>query len=245
MEIFDIYIEQLRNLGKIRDNDLPKMRYFLKEVCNHYLGMFFFAKPWILNKYKGITTYKFPTDLWIIQEIVMETKPDLIIETGTMNGGTTLFYADLLDYLGGDGMVVSVDINMNGNMPQHKRIKYIKGDSTCEDVVKQVYEEVKEDRGVMVDLDSNHYKDHVLKELNLYSKFVTVGNYLIVEDTIIGGHPVDVYENDGETLISQGPYEAVMEFFKTNKNNNNFVIDKSKERFNLTTNINGFLKRIS
>jgi cephalosporin hydroxylase len=239
--LVDSWIDELEKSKEIQTSEKPKLKFYLKEISDEYLKMFYGAKPWTLNKYKGITTYKFPTDLWIFQEIIVETRPDLIIETGSMDGGTTLFYADLLDYLG-DGMVISIDIKMNGNMPQHKRIKYIEGDSTSDEVVKQVYEEVREDRGVMVDLDSNHYKNHVLNELNLYGKFVSLGNYLIVEDTIIGGHPIDIYEKDGKTFISYGPYEAVSEFLKYNKN---FQVDKDRERFGLTSNVDGYLKRVS
>ena len=75
---------------------------------------------------------------------------------------------------------------------------------------------------VMVDLDSDHSKEHVLKELRLYAPLVT--EYLIVEDT-----------------NTSGPREAVDEFLK---DNTQFIQDKSKEKFLLTFNPSGWLRRI-
>ena len=87
---------------------------------------------------------------------------------------------------------------------------------------------------VMVILDSDHHKEHVLNELRIYGKFVTKESYIIVEDTNINGHPV--YPDFGP-----GPMEAVEEFLRENKN---FVIDKTREKFYLTFNPRGYLKKI-
>lgn len=85
----------------------------------------------------------------------------------------------------------------------------------------------------MVILDSDHHKNHVLQELNIYSKLIAKDNYIIVEDTNLSGHP--------NHTDFEGPMEAIEEFLKTNKN---FSIDESKHKFYLSFNINGYLKRI-
>ena len=86
----------------------------------------------------------------------------------------------------------------------------------------------------MVILDSDHSKEHVLKELEIYSKFVSRGSYLIVEDTIVTGFPVI-------GMFEDGPLEAIMWFLKENKD---FIIDRKCEKLYSTFDRCGFLMRI-
>jgi cephalosporin hydroxylase len=132
-----------------------------------------------------------------------------------------------------NGKVITIDIEDIKDKPQHKRIKYLLGSSTSKEIVEKIRSLVGNDGKVMVILDSDHSKQHVINELRIYSKFVTKGSYLIVEDTNINGHPV--FSNFGP-----GPMEAVDEFLKENKD---FVVDKTKEKLYLTFNPNGYLKR--
>jgi cephalosporin hydroxylase len=90
----------------------------------------------------------------------------------------------------------------------------------------------------MVTLDSEHTKEHVLKELELYSILVPVNSYLVVQDTHLNGHPVP-WPRLQET---GGPMEAVKESLKTHKN---FEVDRSREKYLVTQNPLGFLKRVS
>jgi cephalosporin hydroxylase len=86
----------------------------------------------------------------------------------------------------------------------------------------------------MVILDSDHSQSHVEKELKLFAPLVTLNSYLIVEDTNINGHPA--YPSFGP-----GPYEAVETFLRTN---DNFEVDSSREKFLMTFNPKGYLKRV-
>ena len=92
----------------------------------------------------------------------------------------------------------------------------------------------KTDRKVMVILDDDHSEKHVLNEIEIYGKLVTVGNYLIVEDTAMAGHP-------SYSELPSGPMEAVQNYLQTHKD---FEIDLSCEKFLMTFNPNGFLKKI-
>jgi cephalosporin hydroxylase len=179
----------------------------------------------------GVPCEKCPLDMWIYQEILHEVRPDLIIETGTRHGGSALFLAHMLDLLG-KGRIVTIDVEALPR-PHHPRITYITGSSDDPDVVAGALPTAA-DVVCLVILDSDHSKQHVLRELELLAPVVSVGSYLIVEDTNINGHPTF-------PEFGPGPYEAVEEFLQ---NNNNFIVDDAREKFLMTFNPRGFLKRI-
>lgn len=186
---------------------------------------------WSDTHYMGVRLLKCPTDLWAYQEIVFETRPELIVEAGTAYGGSALYFAHLYDRLG-VGRVLSVDIDPKPDLPRHERIAYLTGSSTSAEVVERVQREA-EGKRTMVVLDSDHSAAHVLKEMRLYSPLVSPGCYLIVEDTNINGHP-SLPEH------GPGPLEAVREFLKSDRH---FEIDRSREKFLLTFNPSGYLRR--
>lgn len=206
-----------------------------EQIVNEFHKIYYNNKDrtWLNTFWLGIPTQKYPSDLWIYQEIIFETKPDIIIECGTLYGGSALFMASICDLLN-RGRVITIDIENYHNRPVHQRITYLIGSSTSDKIVGEIRRLIRGDEKIMVVLDSDHHKEHVLNELRIYSQFVTVGNYLIVEDTNINGHPV-------LPSFGPGPQEAVEEFLKEN---DNFVVDRSKEKFYLTANPNGFLLRI-
>ena len=181
----------------------------------------------------GVVCEKCPLDLWIYQEILGELHPDLIVETGTRFGGSALFLAHMLDILG-RGHIVTIDIDDTIRRPQHRRITYVHGSSGDGNVVEPA---IAPHLGgtTLVILDSDHSKAHVKKEMTLLARHVTLGSYLIVEDSNINGHPA-------APGWGEGPWEAVDEFQKTH---HEFLIDRSREKFLLTFNPRGFLKRIA
>ena len=180
----------------------------------------------------GVQTQKCPLDLWIYQEIIFEVKPDVIIECGTYKGGTSLYLASICEMLE-HGEVITIDKNRVSQCCHARMIK-LHGSSISEEVVADVNKLLVGKDRVMVILDSSHVKSHVMKELEIYSQYVSVGSYIIVEDTIVNGHPV-------WTDFGDGPMEAVGEFLKKD---NRFVVDHSREKFYLTFNRNGYLKRV-
>lgn len=190
-------------------------------------------KTWRNTWWLGIRANKCPLDLWVYQEILFELKPDIIVECGTADGGSALFLASICDLLN-KGKIISIDIEKKKNRPKHKRITYLLGSSTSQVIEDKVQGFIRSSDGVMVILDSDHDKEHVFNELKIYSEFVTKGSYIIVEDTNINGHPV-------KPDFGPGPMEAVEEFLEKNKD---FIIDKSREKFYLTFNPNGFLKKL-
>ncbi len=211
---------------------------FWRRLAGNGFARLFYGRPeapgpWHQCTWLGVPTLKCPLDLWIYQEIVYSSRPGLIVECGTAYGGSALFLAGVCELLG-HGCVVSVDIRPYAARPQHPRIRYLLGDSTSPDVLKVVRELAANASSVMVLLDSDHRRDHVLKELRLYGPMVSVGHYLIVEDTNINGHPV--LEDFGP-----GPMEAVQAFLQEE---DRFIADPDMERFGLTFNPKGYLKRV-
>lgn len=192
-------------------------------------------KTWCNTFWFGIPTRKCPLDLWIYQEIIFELKPNIIIECGTANGGSALFLASICDLLNNNTKIITIDIEDKEGKPQHKRIKYLLGSSTSEEIVENVRQLINANDKVLVILDSNHHKEHVLSELIIYSNFVTKGSYIIVEDTNLNGHPV-------RPRFGPGPTEAIEEFSK--EKGKDFIIDSTREKFYLTFNPKGFLKKI-
>ncbi|MEN6617432.1 MAG: CmcI family methyltransferase [Syntrophorhabdus sp.] len=207
-----------------------------KDIVSRFHKLYYDAasvgKTWKNTRWLGVYTQKCPLDLWIYQEILWDTRPDLIIECGTAEGGTTLYLASMCDLIG-TGKIVSVDIDTRPKRPSHPRITYIAGSSIAPDVVSEVKKHIKKDEKVMVILDSDHSKKHVDQELRIYSDFVSRNCYLIVEDSNVNGHPV---------LIDHGPgpMEAIDEFLVKD---NRFFIDEEKEKFFMTFNPRGYLKR--
>ncbi|MDH4180125.1 MAG: cephalosporin hydroxylase family protein [Armatimonadota bacterium] len=193
--------------------------------------MYYDSQVWSGTYWLGFPTLKCPLDLWVYQEIIREVKPNLIVETGTAHGGSALFLACMCDLVG-LGKVITIDIEEKPGRPAHDRITYLLGPSTSDEIVRRVVQAIGDGDRVMVILDSDHRRDHVLAELVVYSKLVTPGSYLIVEDTNIG-HPV-------QPELVPGPREAVQEFLAANPD---FVADGAREKFHLTFNPSGYLKK--
>jgi cephalosporin hydroxylase len=195
-----------------------------------------FAKLWYPLQeiyWQGHQTLKCPMDLFMYQEILYECRPDLIIECGTWRGGSALYLAHLCDIMQ-HGMVLTIDPNRYVGFPIHPRIFYFTGSDLDAGMVDQVKTFVSGFRKIMVILDSLHTKEHVLQELEIYAPMVTPRQYLIVEDSNIHGHPV---RND----LPPGPFEAIEQWLP---DHDEFIVDKDCERFLLTHNPNGYLRRM-
>jgi len=168
-----------------------------------------------------------------MQEIIFETKPTLIVETGSACGGSALFFASIFDQVG-EGKVISIDIQKGLKpMREHPRVTFLKGVSTDEEVIRKVKIFVEEKR-VMVMLDSDHSVENVLNELRIYNRFVTLGCYLIVHDTHLGGNPIINPHSPGN------PARAVEIFLSENEQ---FEPDRQREKFYMTFLPGGWLRR--
>jgi len=194
---------------------------------------------WTDLTWMGHKILKCPLDLWIYQEIVHEVRPDFIIETGTYEGGSSIYWASLCQ-LFQSGKVISIDLSPRAQ-PKHPLVTYITADSTSQRTIEKVKELIADSINpnpvVLVNLDSLHMYDHVCKELEVYHPLVTPGSYMIVEDTNLCGHPI---EWNRQAFGDKGPWEAVDEFLRTHPE---FEVDTSREKLLMTFNPRGYLKR--
>ncbi len=197
----------------------------------------------------GRPVIQFPQDLVAMQEIIWRVRPEVIVETGVAHGGSLVFSASMLELLGGDRIVVGVDIDIRAHNrveiekhPLAKRIRMIQGSSVDDATAAQVRALVAGRKSVMVMLDSNHTHDHVLRELQIYSPLVTKDSYLVVFDTLIEDMPAGSFP-DRPWDKGNNPKTAVWEFLKTNKR---FVVDKEIEaKLLITVAPDGWLKCIA
>ncbi len=235
----------------------------LKATANGVLAdadqYYYFHQPnWL-----GEPVLNLPQDMFAIQEIMFQTRPDYVIECGVAWGGGLLFYATLLQALGGKG-VIGIDIFMPDDMKQRvmsspvakRRCVPEDGDegavgddmiklfeaSSIEDSTKSlVAEELKGSKKVLVILDSHHTHDHVLRELQLYSEFVGEGQYLICGDTIVE-YMGDEAHRDRPWGKGNNPMTALNEFLD---GNDQWAIDEDLEaKLLLTSNPRGFIQRV-
>ena len=145
-----------------------------------------------LWSWMGLPIIQMPADIMATQEVIWATKPDIIIETGVARGGSLIFMAALLKVIG-KGQVIGVDIDIRAHNresieahPVAPLITLIEGSSTAPETLARVRAAILPGASVMVVLDSDHSRDHVLEELRAYGPLVTPGQYLVVADTLLG-----------------------------------------------------------
>ena len=202
--------------------------YYDKKTCWQHLT------------FMGTRTIKYPTDLLVYADLLWTCRPTRVIETGTHAGGSALFLATMMDAIAlrnrdyhDNARVLTIDVEFK-ERPIHPRITYLHGSSLDAAHLANM-RALTQHHSTLVILDSDHSQHHVLREMLAYAPLVTKGSYLIVEDTNVNGHPV--FAGHGA-----GPMEAVREFLSLEPGKD-FTIDPYCERFLLTANPNGFLRK--
>lgn len=194
----------------------------------------------------GVPIVQLPEDIIIMQELIWKVRPDVIIECGLAHGGSALFYASLFELIG-KGFVIGIDVEIRHynriaiqNHPMSHRIRMIEGSSISGETISMVKDMVKGAAKVMVILDSNHSREHVAKELELYKDFVTPESYMVAMDgaqayvwDIPSGKPEWKHDN---------PLVAIEEFIQCNKD---FTIDEQCNRLRTTANPKGYLRKMT
>jgi cephalosporin hydroxylase len=196
----------------------------------------------------GVPIIQYPQDIIAIQEVIWRTRPKVVIETGVARGGSVVLYASLMRLLGGERKVIGIDIEIRPHNraaieshPIADMVTLIDGSSTDPETIAGVEDAAGELSPVMVVLDSNHTHDHVLRELELYRRFVTPGCYLVVFDTLIEELPEE-HSDSRPWGPGNNPATAIREFLASS-GRDFFVDEQVTDRLGITAARNGYLRR--
>lgn len=193
----------------------------------------------------GRPIIQFGSDMVMLQQLIWDEQPDIFVETGIAHGGSLIYTASLFELMG-KGKVIGIDVEIRDHNrvaieahPMFKRISMIEGSSVADTTIAELEKQLETGKKVMVMLDSNHSREHVLHEIQLYSKYIPVGSYLIVQD---GAQKwvADIPRGKAEWM-DDNPLNAIDDFLKVNSD---FVVDETYTRLGITQSPKGFLKRI-
>ena len=213
-----------------------------EEIVRRFHYCYYESNVWRNTYWHSTPVLKCPFDLWIYQEIVATVRPALIVECGTWAGGSALFLAHMLD-IQGNGQIITIDVLGTDEVrshyshylpelasdlrirPEHPRIQQLIGSSTDRNIVAKVFGRVPAHGSVMVIADSDHSLEHAYAELMAYHSLVTPRSFFIMEDT---------------NIPESGPKQAVERFLADHPE---FEVDPAREKFLLTFNPGGYLRR--
>jgi cephalosporin hydroxylase len=187
---------------------------------------------WNRTSWLGRRISSAPTDLLAYQEMIVRVQPEWIIEIGTGDAGRALFLASICDLIG-NGRVVSIDANGIEDPPVHPRLEYRQADPVQRETIDDVHALVGDANAIVV-LGARYDRARTATAFDAYAPLVKPGSYVVVADTVVNGHPV-------WTGFGPGPAEGVKQILHKH---GDFVADPDMEKFALTFNPGGFLKRV-
>jgi cephalosporin hydroxylase len=192
----------------------------------------------------GVPVIQLPGDIVMMQELIWKLRPDFIIECGFAHGGSAVLYASLCE-LAGKGEVIGIDVEVRKynrvavqSHPVSKRIRIVERSSVDSGTVAEIRRMTAGAGCVMVVLDSNHRREHVLREMELYHELVTADSYLVVMDGA-QAHVWDIPSGKREWRESN-PLQAIEEFLAAHPE---FEQDSYYTRTHVTGCPRGFLRR--
>ncbi len=207
--------------------------------AEEYHKWYYNTSVWMKTTWMGVGCWKSVSDMWNYQEILFELKPSLVIEFGTWRGGSALFFASVMRQIGEPFKVLSVDVDHKNLDPAARRdsdILFVESSSTVPAIAEHIQRLKSEFPGrIFAILDSDHSMNHVLAEMKLLRPLLSAGDYLLVEDSNVNGHPV-------LPGWGPGPYEAVEAY--EHEFPNDYEHDGAREnKFGWTFAPSGFLIR--
>ena len=202
-------------------------------VARAYLRVGWDVKYVYSFSWLGRPIIQLPDDMIRAQELIYRVKPDILVDIGVAHGGSLIYYASIMQAMN-KGRVIGVDIEIRQKnrkaIEEHSmfdRISLIEGDSVADNTFDQVKKQISENEVVMVFLDGKHTREHVLRELELYSTLITKGSYILAMDGIqqdLVGAP-----RSQSDWGDNNPAAAARDFVKYNPN---FEICEPTPQFN-------------
>ncbi|HZS22873.1 MAG TPA: CmcI family methyltransferase [Pseudonocardiaceae bacterium] len=207
--------------------------------CDEYHKWYFNTEVWKKTTWMGVECLKWVGDMWNYQEILFALKPALIIEFGSWRGGSAIFFASVMRQIGEPFRIISVDA-YHGRLDPAARcdpdILFVESRSTSPAIAEHIRSLKSEFPGkIFAILDSDHSMNHVLAEMKLLRPLLSTGDYLVVEDSMLNGHPV--FPGWGP-----GPYEAIEAYEREFPNDYTHDVER-ENKFGWTFAPNGFLIR--
>jgi cephalosporin hydroxylase len=214
---------------------------FIYSLAKRYYHLWYYnTGVWQQTTWMGVQTYKSPMDMWNYQEILFSLQPSLVIEFGTWQGGSALFFSSVMQQIGRAYIVVSVDITASRISEKAKsdpNIRLLTATSASPEL-RQTLQTLRNDYPgpAFAILDSDHSKQHVLAEMMNLRDVLIAGDYLVVEDSNVNGHPV-------KRFFGPGPYEAIQEYCRMFPQDYEHDFER-EQKFGFSFAPNGFLRRL-
>ncbi len=226
--------------------------FLVDDILYAYDVLFENSSRYARASWLGVQNQQDPSDAHLIQELIWQIKPDLIIDLGTNTGGSAMFFASIMNYYNKNGKILTIDaksfdknwyagkslcktcVNPNNTFLWQNYVTFFKGFTTDDLTVKVVKEFVKNASKVFISVDASHEPIQVYNDMNTYSKYVTIGSYMVIQDTKL----------DRIWRQFKIPINAYIDKFL--QENSNFVMDRDLELlYFYTQHPKGYLKRIS
>ena len=138
-----------------------------------------------ISHHRGCTLLKSADDMMIVQQLLWNLRPATVIELGTFTGGSALWLADMLRVMDVPSRIYSMDITLSHIEERVSELKpqnvtFLQGD--CRKIEETFTPELLKSlpRPWLV-LEDAHV--NVYDVLVYFDKFMSTGDYFIVEDT--------------------------------------------------------------
>jgi len=229
----DAQTMRLEGVGPSQTHELYGKRAF-ELLSDLWLKLSWVQKYSYTFTWMGRPVIQHPEDMVRLQEVIYFLRPDVIIETGIAHGGSLIYSASLMKAMGHGRTVVGVDVEIRPHNRQaidahelRPMIELIEGNSVAPEIVKKVDGFVRPDDTVLVILDSDHSRAHVLSELEAYHHLVTPGSYIVATDGIM--QSLWDAPRGQRSWKDDNPVQAAREFAAKHLE---FVVEEPAWRFN-------------